>query len=655
MKPAGIGSSLAAKITLMVLLGTAGVLAFVLVYSGYSSQQIIRQDAETSAVNLARLEALRLDLDLGAVAKIAENLASALEYGVWTEETINGLILRVVKENPRIFGTTVAFERYAFRSDVKGYAPYFCKGQSGLEYSDLATASYDYLHKDWYRRPLEMNSAVWSPPYFDEGGGNVLMTTYSCPFYQPKDFDKPRKIKGVITADVSLNQLAQMVSEIRVEETGYAFLVSEQGVFLAHPKEELIMQESLFSLAKKYSKPELAEIARDMDKKESGFVDMGQGLTGRDSFLAYARVPSTGWSLGVVYPKSELFAEVTELHRIIGGVAVAGVILLASMSFLVARSIAGPLRRLARVTTKVAEGNLDIDLPVSARRDEVGQLWQAFGQMTEDLKKHIEELTRTTAAKERVESELSIAAQIQRSMLPSVFPAFPGRDEFDIHALMRPARAVGGDFYDFLLVDDRHLFVAVGDVSGKGMPAALFMSVTKYLVEAAVGEGSAPDEILRRVNVQLVRNNESCMFVTAFVGILNLEDGEFVYANAGHNPPLLLRPGRDMEFLERPGGPVLGILDDGAFSMSRIVLSPGAMLILYSDGVTEAFNVEDEAFSDKRLCQAMSSAGDKSAKEAAEMLLHGIDSFCAGAPQADDITIVTLVFRRLSSQIPKEL
>ncbi len=516
----------------------------------------------------------------------------------------------------------------------------------GLRHSDLAAASYDYFHKDWYRGPLEKKAAVWSRPYFDEGGGNVLMTMYSCPFYERKEAEKPQKIRGIITADVSLNMLKEMVSKIRVEDTGYAFLVSDQGVFLAHPKqEELIMHESLFSLAQKYSNPRLLKIARDMNQKQSAFVDMGRALTDQDSFLAYAHLSTTDWSLGVVYPKSELFAEVTNLHRTIGGVAVAGLILLATVSFLVARSIAGPLRRMAFATSEVAEGNLDVKVPDLGRHDEVGQLGVAFTRMTEDLKKYIAELTVATAARERIESELFLAAQIQRSMLPSTFPAFSARNDFDIYAVMRPAKEVGGDFYDFLLLDEHHLYVAVGDVADKGMPAALFMSVTKYLLEAGADEGSAPDEILRRVNVQLARNNESCTFVTVFVGILNLKTGEFLYASAGHDMPLLLRSDGEIEFLERPGGPVLGILDEAVFSTNKLVLSPGVMLVLYTDGVTEAFNATDEAFSEERLCRAMSSVSNRSAKDVADMLLQEIDSFCNGVPQTDDITIMTLAFR----------
>ena len=230
-------------------------------------------------------------------------------------------------------------------------------------------------------------------------------------------------------------------------------------------------------------------------------------------------------------------------------------------------------------------------------------------------------------------------------MLPSVFPAFPGRDEFDIYTVMQPAKEVGGDFYDFFLLDDEHLCLAIGDVSGKGVPAALFMAVTKYLIEASASEGAPPDAVLRRVNNQLERNNASCMFVTVFLGILNLKSGEFVYSNAGHNPPLLLKPENGAAFLTPPGGPVLGVMDNVDFRMDRLVMAPGSVLLAYTDGVTEACDPGDQAFSEEKLQETVMGLRENSVKEIADGLMEKIVSFCDGSSQTDDITILVLRFR----------
>ena len=643
-----IHSSIMVKMTLLVLVGTAVVFSGILIYSYVHSKGMILQETELSATNLAKAMANRIDREFRGVEKAPRNLACVLENVRYDEKTLLNIMRRMVESNAEIFGMAVAYEPYAFDVTVRNYAPYFCKKSGAVEYVQLATSENSYFQQDWYHIPKEVKAPVWSEPYFDEGGGNILMATYSFPLFQVTEEGKPSFVKAIVTADVSLEWLTKFVSSMSVGRTGYGFLISDNGTFVTHPRTELIMRESMFSLAEELHKPNLREIGHGMIGSKSGFVDLGMDLAGHDAFLAFARIPSTGWSLGAVIPKEELFAGVTQLHLTTEILGLLGVALLLVVSLVVARSIASPLRRMAAATSKVARGDLDVELPDARRQDEVGQLAMAFGRMTQDLKQYIRDLTEATAAKERIESELSIAAQIQKSMLPSVFPAFPERDEFDIYAIMRPAKEVGGDFYDFFLLDDHRLCVVVGDVSGKGVPAALFMAVTKYLVEASGGEGNPPNEILRLVNSHLIRNNDSCMFVTVFVGILNLQTGEFVYANGGHNPPLVLVAGGEPTFLEPPGGPVLGVMEGATFRMDRCVLSPGTTLLAYTDGVTEAFDKNGEAFSDERLLAAVSSLGQRSAKDITETLTTKIDEFCGGAPQADDITVLCLMFKHTS-------
>ena len=331
------------------------------------------------------------------------------------------------------------------------------------------------------------------------------MTTCSRPFFERGANGAAPKVRGIVTADVSLEWLTKLVGSVQVGRTGYCFIISDTGHFVTHPNPEFIMSESMFSLAEERHDPALRTIGLAMRQEESGFTEIGPALSGEDAFLAYARIPSPGWSLGAVFPKKELLADMNSLHQRTVLLAAGGLILLLVVSGLVARSIARPLRRMAAATEKVAHGDLDIDLSDIRREDEVGQLARSFTAMAQDLKKYIKDLTETTAAKQRIESELSIAADIQRSMLPSVFPAFPHRDEFDIYAVMHPAKEVGGDFYDFFFLDEDHLCVVIGDVSGKGVPAALFMTVTKYLIEATAGMDEPPDQILARVNRHLAR------------------------------------------------------------------------------------------------------------------------------------------------------
>jgi sigma-B regulation protein RsbU (phosphoserine phosphatase) len=635
-------SSLTIKLTLLVLGGTSLVLTAVLVYNYVYSRKIILSEAEQRATNLALSVARRIEQEFRAIEKVPSSLAGFMETGQWDKQTLPQLIERVVKDNSEIFGATVAFAPNGLGEGLPAYAPYYYKTKNGLKFEQLATDSYNYFIKDWYHIPEVLAAPVWTEPYFDEGGGGIIMTTYSFPWLEHGGGASGKRLKAIITADVSLEWLTDLVSSLQVGRTGFGFIVSETGTFVTNPHADLIMRQSMFSLADEYRDPKLRQIGRAMTREASGFVEFVWPLTGEDALLAYARIPSPGWSFAAVFPKKELFAELTTLHREVALGAVAGITFLLFVSILVARSLALPLRRIAQATRKVADGDLDLSLADAHRQDEVGQLAQSFGRMAQDLKKYIKDLTETTAARQRIESELSIAAQIQQSMLPS---SFPNRDDFDIYAVMRPAKEVGGDFYDFFLIDEDHLCIALGDVSGKGVPAALFMAVTKYLIEAAAGAGNPPDEILRMVNNQLARNNESCMFVTVFLGILDLKTGELSYANGGHNSPLTWDLEREAAFLGPPGGPVLGIMENTAFRMDRLVLGPGALLLAYSDGVTEAFSAFGEAFSERRLREWVTSLRKNPVKEMTEMLLGEIASFCKGAPQADDITILALRFR----------
>jgi len=371
--------------TVLVLGGAALVFALVLAYSYSYSRRIILIESEQSARNLTLAVANRIEQEFRAVSKVAQELVSVLETSSYDRSTLLKLIQDLVRRNKEIFGSTVAFEPYAFDEAVKGFAPYYYKAKGGLGYEQLAS-NYDYSLRDWYHIPKVLKEPIWTQPYFDEGGGYILMTTYSCPVFQRKKAGGPTKVRAIVTADISLEWLTKLVSSLKVGRTGYGFIVSDTGTFVTHPRKELIMVESVFSLAEEHGEPRLRKIGRAMIGEQSGFVDLGSTFGKEEAYLAYARIPSPGWSLGAVFPKNELFAEVTRLHKRTVLLAVVGVALLLLVSLLIARSIAGPVNVIARATARVAEGDLEVDLSHIRSKDEVGQLARAFTDMTAGLK-----------------------------------------------------------------------------------------------------------------------------------------------------------------------------------------------------------------------------------------------------------------------------
>jgi serine phosphatase RsbU (regulator of sigma subunit) len=277
--------------------------------------------------------------------------------------------------------------------------------------------------------------------------------------------------------------------------------------------------------------------------------------------------------------------------------------------------------------------------------DEVGRLARAFASMEAELQSSIANLELATAARERMESELRIAHEIQMNILPQSFPPFPDRAELDLHAYLNPARQVGGDFFDFFLADSNRLFLAIGDVSGKGVPASIFMAVTTTLVRAAVWRVSTPAEVLGMVNTELARDNPSAMFVTLFLGLLDLRSGVLEYANGGHNLPLLRDSGGRVRVVEGRSGPLLGYAVEQSYHPHRLTLERGDSLLLFTDGLTEALAPGGEFFGEERVRSAFAALESGDVQSQTAHLVAAVQRFAAGEPQADDLTLLLLRFR----------
>ncbi|MDQ7784189.1 MAG: SpoIIE family protein phosphatase [Desulfomonilaceae bacterium] len=633
---------LTGKVMLLVL-ATGLVSGLLLAHSYLFSRGIILSSAEDQTRDRAEDLASQVEGELSAIADIAHTCAPFVERSGSDKAALLNLLRTLVERNKHIFGSGACFEPYAFETDSRAFCPYFHKRDESVEYVQLGNDNYNYFDKEFYREPKKLKRPYWSEPYYDEGGGDVMMTTYSYPLFAKSRDGSPGKFSGVLTADVSVQWLTRHLASFSVFNTGYCFLVSGRGTFLVHPKGS-IDDTSIFTLAQRMGKPRIEDVGRRMLDEASGFADIGTLLSDRESFLAFARIPSTGWSLGIVVPRDEILAPLTGLYKKQVGIATLIVIGLLALTLVLAASITGPLRRMVAVTARVAHGDLDVDLTDIRSHDEVGNLARAFQSMTISLKKYIRDLMEMTGAKQRMESELEISAQIQRSMLPSRFPAFPERNDFDIYAVMEPAKMVGGDFYQFFLIDEDHLCLAVGDVADKGVPASLFMAVTTFLIRVAAGQGASPDQILSLVNRQLCLENDTCTFVTIFCAILDLRTGELRYSNAGHDAPLVLGPAKDVMPLPIPPGPAAGLVDSPTYRTETTVLESNAILFAYTDGLTDALNEKQEPYSDERLVHLLNSLDSRDVESVVKSVKEDVARFCGGTEQFDDLTVLAVRF-----------
>jgi sigma-B regulation protein RsbU (phosphoserine phosphatase) len=492
-----------------------------------------------------------------------------------------------------------------------------------------------------------MRRAVWTEPYYQEGGGEVVLATYAVPV---RLSDDPAPVSAVVAGDISLFWLRRLLQDIDLGDSGYAFLISKTGTFIAHPDPDFIMNESVFSVAAAREDPSLRAIGQKMIAGESGYVAF-DGLrtmkADEPSWLAYRPVASTGWSLGIVVADSEISQDVLALSRIQWAIAPAGIAALLVITLLIAGSITRPIRGLDAATRSLAQGDLDAPLPKAKGRDEIARLTTSFGQMRDDLQRHIDELRESTAAQERMHSELRIAAGIQMDLVPRTFPPFPERHDLDLFATLVPAREVGGDFYDFVEVDGDRLCLAVADVSGKGVPAALLMAVGRSFLRSLVREGDGPAEVVRQLNDEIAAENEASMFITMFLAFVDLRTGEVRYASAGHNPPFHVTEDGAARQVPRVRGIALGARMDMVYDEGSFTLAPGDVLFLYTDGVSEAMDEEDRMFTEPRIGDELGAAvvGGVSCESVVERLLAAVRAHADGVEQFDDVTM--LAFRYL--------
>jgi len=614
-----------------------------LIYQNHLARETVlamtreRADSITGAT-IYEIEAVLQSLENGA-----ETLASVMETVHPPLDKLREVIPAFVRNNPRIYGSTIAFEPGVYDPSIGEYSPYYYREGDELSYADLADPDYRYLEWDWYRRPAALGRPVWTEPYYDEGGGNIIMSIYSVPFF--REVEGERRVAGVVTADISLEWLHELVGRIRPVDAGYAVILSREGKFVTHPNPDLIMKETDFILSRSADAEKLRLLIADMRAGGSGFASFRSLVTGRPSWMAYAPFRTAGWSMGVIFPQDELMKDVDRLNRAQLLMGLLGLVLLVVMIVAVSRRITKPLRALAATTEKVAAGDLDFEVPHVRGRDEIGMLAESFHTMRDSLKAYIRDLKETTAAKERLEAELQIARQIQMAMLPQANYSGGEDGAWEVSAALEPAKAVGGDLYDYFLLDEGRLCFLVGDVSDKGVPAALFMARTNTLIKTVSDKADPPDVILSKVNRELCRDNDACMFVTLFCGILDIASGRLDCASGGHDPPLHISPGRGSHFLDLESGPALGLYEEAEYETSTVRLEPGDTLFLYTDGVTEAFDHHGKAFSEERLLAAVSKHAGARAVEITRTVLTAVQDFAAQAEQSDDITVFALQYR----------
>ena len=529
---------------------------------------------------------------------------------------------------------------------------------------------FDALTVDWYRRAVNERTLIFTD--VQAGADRKALEIFCAAPY----FNADGELAGVVSARTSLEKIAGVVNEVTLRDAGFCFLLDNRGRAII-ATDRKIPSDNQSELAvglgvdvRSSDNLALADVASQM---VDGFKGIRSArIDGKTYLIAYAPIERTDWSFAVAFDESEVLDPIVENAELIKSLTQKSIAVLddhiqTTMIFfgafiiiqLLATAYVGrrladhfvePIEQLSEGVRDIARGSLDKKLSIKTG-DEIESLAITFNVMTDRLRSYVENLKKSTAEREHIETELGVASNIQQAMLPREFDL--GRSEVELFATMQAAKEVGGDFYDFYLLEGDRLVVTIADVSGKGVPAALFMVISQTVLKNFVLTASDLASAVGQANYRLSQNNDELMFVTVFAAVLELRTGRLVYVNAGHNPPLIRRAGR-FEYLRSEEGCALGIDEDQNYRQASLTLEAGDVLFLYTDGVTEAMNSDGEQYSEERLIERLNATDDRAtAEEILTAVGDDVKAHVDGAAQSDDITMLAVRFNALDGGADK--
>ena len=632
-------TSFPVRVSVWVVLTAAFIFLAAQLYVSYVSRKSVWNEAVQRATQVLENSELRLTRILDDVEQTADNVEWLVYRHLDSPDTLFEYTRNALQANSDLIGCAIAFEPYYF--DGQEYFSAYSSNTDGvIETSQEGDEDYQYFYLDWYLMPKLLNQPCWTEPYcdWDYDDDYSLQTDMLISYSKPLT-DANGDFIGVVSLDVSPKWLSEQLSSVKPYPHSGCVLISRGGTFLIHPDQDKLFYETIFTQSLLGSDPALDKLGQDMLGQKEGFQEIE--INGKDSYAFYKPLKNTGWSLALICLEKDIFGAFDRLRIIASLLALIGLLMLFFSNFKVIDRTMVPLKELAVEAGNIAEGDFGRPIPQTDREDEIGTLSRSFAHMQSSLVSYIDELKETTAKKERIEGELRIAHDIQMGMVPNVFPPFPERKELDLHALMTPAREVGGDLYDYLLLGDK-LFFCIGDVSGKGIPASMFMATTRSMFRVMGKQGIPPSEVARRLNDTLSENNESMMFVTAFIGVLDLVTGRLDYCNCGHNPPALMSDGGTPVFLDCVPNTPLGAFNGWDFQGQVIDDLRGSLLFLYTDGLNEAENVDHVEFGMDRISSVLSGLSTANAVTVVESMQRAVAAHVGKAEQSDDLTMLCL-------------
>ena len=635
-----IRRKLSVRVSLWVVMFAAVIFIAALGFLFYQSREAVRQEAISRATQILDKTSLRVEGILNRV-EVAANMTEWLVQRHPDKADSMFVYSRgMLINNPDFYSCSIAFEPYYFKDYGRYFSAYSKYVGDTIRTIQGGSDNYQYFFMDWYLMPTLLDHPCWTEPYIDldvASNTSEMVTSY-CQTIK----DNQGKVIGVINTSLSLNWLSQTISAVKPYPNSYSIMIGRGGTYFVHPDSTKITRQTIFTQTIEQPDTALVALGHAMQRGEEGMKQMN--ICGENCYVFYEPLGKTGCSMAIVCPESDIFGGFDRLRRTVMTIVCVGLMLMLYFFIRIITRELSPLRRLAHEAETIASGQFDTKLPDFERTDEIGQLSHSFGNMQQSLVKYIDELKDTTAQKASIESEIQVASGIQMGMLPKKFPTYPERDDVQLYASLTPAKEVGGDLFDFYFRDEK-LFFCIGDVSGKGVPASLFMAVTRAVFRTVSARESMPDRIMASLNQTMVGMNETNMFVTLFIGVLDLPTGRLHYCNAGHDAPLLV--GAGVGILPCDSNIPVGVMSSWKFTLQEAQIFTGTTIFLFTDGLTEAEDATHAQFRMERINDVAAHALANHQQEPRQLIglmTDAVHQFVGDAEQSDDLTLMAIQY-----------
>ena len=632
---------LAFKQSMMTLVGFSVVFATLFGVLSFQVQSklstlLTEKGEEISLSNVAIIEKL-FEKGKRLGDEYAEVLGKEMLSGKDLDDFLTQAVFDARQTLPQVLAVVVAYEpgmapKSKWHQEVMRLAQY-----SGSEIKLIKGG--DYLEKTWYKSTKNLQKGLWQEPFVGDFIKEPI-AIYTTPIFQKDEYGNT-VFAGVLCVDMSIAFLKETVASIPVSDSGYVVVLSANNTVIAHPKNEVVFRENFSNLSEGMGVQTISEFEKTVHSVKKGLF-MGTTPDGEEAVIYFKAMESNGWTFMIVWPAHEFMESQRSLEKMFAWMSIAGYVVMLVLIFFISSRVSRPLKELAVAARKLGQGDFDVAIPHLSGRDEIAQFAWAFMNMRTSLKEHMEKQKDL----DRIESELDFAKDIQLGFLSMDEKEEGSEDSYhELTPFMLPAKEVGGDFYDFFKLDDGRLCVVVGDVSGKGVPAALFMMVSRIVLRTMAQNLKSVVETLEKSNYELARRNRANMFVTVWMGFIDLKTGHVEFASAGHNPPVIRHKDGSVEFAKSKAGIVLAAMENSRYKQQTLDLAPGDTLFLYTDGVTEATNEHEELFGNNRLLEALAQGGGKGTEETCRFIKRQIDAFTKNTSQFDDITMLAIEYK----------